>query len=114
MPTHPRSFQPLSVRTVAAARATRTERGYSNRWARAAKVFLIEHPLCACEACQARAVPLPATVVDHRIPHRGDPILFWDPSNWQALAKRCHDRKTLLEQRTAPAKVTVRRLRRGR
>ena len=32
--------------------------------------------------------------VDHIIPHRGDPELFWDRSNWQALCKNCHDRKT--------------------
>ncbi|MGN8738508.1 HNH endonuclease signature motif containing protein [Bilifractor sp. HCP3S3_D3] len=36
----------------------------------------------------------PATVVDHIVPHRGDPKLFWDRSNWQALCKRCHDKKT--------------------
>ncbi|WP_456297628.1 HNH endonuclease signature motif containing protein [Kineothrix alysoides] len=35
-----------------------------------------------------------ATVVDHVIPHRGDPILFWDKRNWQPLCKTCHDKKT--------------------
>ncbi|WP_295219971.1 HNH endonuclease signature motif containing protein, partial [Ruminococcus sp.] len=35
-----------------------------------------------------------ATVVDHIIPHRGDPHLMWDESNWQALCKSCHDWKT--------------------
>jgi 5-methylcytosine-specific restriction protein A len=35
-----------------------------------------------------------ATVVDHILPHRGDRVLFWDRSNWQALSKKCHDRKT--------------------
>ena len=33
-------------------------------------------------------------VIDHIIPHRGDPILFWDRSNWQPLCKDCHDHKT--------------------
>ena len=37
-------------------------------------------------------------VVDHIIPHRGDPHLMWDESNWQALCKPCptarHGRKT--------------------
>lgn len=32
-----------------------------------------------------------STVVDHVIPHRGDDVLFWDESNWQALCKSCHD-----------------------
>ena len=40
-----------------------------------------------------------ATVVDHVTPHRGDKKLFWDESNWQALCKRCHDKKTMTEDR---------------
>lgn len=40
-----------------------------------------------------------ATVVDHIIPHRGDNKLFWDKSNWQSLCKRCHDKKTMTEDR---------------
>lgn len=33
-----------------------------------------------------------ATVVDHKIPHKGDYGLFWDSeNNWQSLCKRCHD-----------------------
>jgi 5-methylcytosine-specific restriction protein A len=35
-----------------------------------------------------------AEVVDHKVPHRGDPALFWNVGNWQALSKRHHDRKT--------------------
>ncbi len=34
---------------------------------------------------------VPASVVDHIEPHRGDSALFWDSGNWQALCKRCHD-----------------------
>ena len=40
-----------------------------------------------------------ATVVDHIKPHRGSWPLFIDPANHQSLCKRCHDRKTALEQR---------------
>ncbi|WP_260427988.1 hypothetical protein [Burkholderia stagnalis] len=36
-------------------------------------------------------------MVDHRIPHRGDPALFWDQSNWCAMSKPCHDAKTARE-----------------
>jgi 5-methylcytosine-specific restriction endonuclease McrA len=32
-----------------------------------------------------------ASVVDHKIPHRGDQVLFWSEDNWQPLCKRCHD-----------------------
>jgi len=101
MPTRPPSFRPSGYVSKAqreVSRGTRTARGYSNRWGRAAKLFLIEHPMCACAQCQARGLPLPATVVDHIVPHRGDPSLFWDASNWQPMAKRCHDRKTMSER----------------
>lgn len=30
-------------------------------------------------------------ILDHKRPHRGDEKLFLDPTNWQALCKRCHD-----------------------
>ena len=30
---------------------------------------------------------------------RGDPKIFWDRSNWQPLCKKCHDRKTMTEDR---------------
>ena len=51
-----------------------------------------EHPLCAF--CQAEGKVVPATVVDHIIPHRGDQRLFWDQTNWESLCKGCHDKKT--------------------
>lgn len=31
-------------------------------------------------------------VVDHIVPHRGDPALFWDPANLQTLCPDHHDR----------------------
>lgn len=30
-------------------------------------------------------------VLDHKIPHRGDPVLFWDPQNLQIVSKEWHD-----------------------
>ena len=56
------------------------------------QVFLKQHPLCAF--CQAEGKIVPATVVDHIIPHRGDQRLFWDQTNWESLCKECHDKKT--------------------
>lgn len=69
-------------------------RGYTYRWAKASKAYLRAHPLCA--ACLKKTPPryTRATVVDHIVPHRGDPVLFWDQSNWQPLCKHCHDVKT--------------------
>lgn len=81
-----------------ATRGTSTQRGYNARWRTARITFLRLYPLCQCPDCQAghlRAIP--ATVVDHIIPHRGDQQIFWDESNWQAMSKPCHDRKTATE-----------------
>lgn len=67
---------------------TTGERGYDYRWQQARAAYLQAHPLCVM--CAPRLVP--ATVVDHREPHRGDQRLFWDRTNWQSLCKTCHDR----------------------
>jgi 5-methylcytosine-specific restriction protein A len=32
-----------------------------------------------------------ATLVDHRLPHRGDMVLFWNVDNWQGLCDHCHN-----------------------
>lgn len=49
------------------------------RWSEAGAIFLKQLPLCAF--CQAEGTIVPATVVDHIIPHRGDQRLFWDQTN---------------------------------
>ena len=68
------------------------KRGYDGRWRKRSKLFLKARPLC--ESCLEQNELTPATVVDHIIPHRGEPALMWSESNWQPLCKRCHDRKT--------------------
>ena len=70
---------------------------YDWSWRKASKRFLQENPLCVCEECKKRVVARPAEVTDHKIPHKGDKALFWKRSNWQPMAKKCHDRKTVLE-----------------
>lgn len=78
-------------------------RGYTYRWQKASREFLLEHPLCQCLDCdEGRKRITVATVVDHKVPHRGDMVVFWDTSNWQAMAKACHDRKTQREGSDAP------------
>jgi 5-methylcytosine-specific restriction protein A len=79
-------------------RGTARERGYSVAWQKAREGFLRLHPLCECKECDGgRLQVTPAEVVDHTIPHRGDMKLFWDRSNWKAMSKRHHDRKTATE-----------------
>ena len=76
------------------------KRLYDNvRWRKARLAFLREHPLCAI--CEARGIVEAASVVDHIVAHKGNEVLFWDRSNWQALSGRCHSaHKQMLEKRS--------------
>jgi 5-methylcytosine-specific restriction endonuclease McrA len=78
-----------------ANRPSARERGYTTKWDRERTAYLKAHPHCAM-CGQA------ATVVDHKIPHRGDRSLFWSRSNWQPLCTSCHSsRKQRIERRAA-------------
>jgi 5-methylcytosine-specific restriction protein A len=83
------------ARVMQAPRAGSAARGYGAQWQRVSKAFLRENPLCV--RCKTHGGLRVSEVVDHVSPHRGDPHLFWARSNWQALCKRCHDRKTAVE-----------------
>lgn len=78
-------------------RGTAVQRGYDYRWQQYAKAYLAEHPLCVLCLKKQPPVTRAATLVDHIIPHKGDPALFWDPSNHQALCTECHNIKTATE-----------------
>ena len=68
---------------------------YNNRWRKASKAYLKDNPLCVY--CKKEDRLTPATEVDHIIPPDGHMKLFWDKSNWQSLCKKCHSKKTALE-----------------
>jgi len=70
-------------------RGSSAARGYGYKWQKAREGFLKSHPLCKMHMDLGRIVP--ATVVDHIIPHKGDMALFWQHDNWQSLCKTCHD-----------------------
>jgi 5-methylcytosine-specific restriction protein A len=104
MPSRPPVHRPAGWRSATAAKAeldclrpSAARRGYGPRWRKAREGYLARHPLCA--SCQADRRLVPATVDDHIVPHRGDPVLFWDERNWQGLCKPCHDAKTAREGR---------------
>jgi 5-methylcytosine-specific restriction protein A len=59
------------------------------------RVILDEHPMCV--ECLRVGKLIPATVVDHIVPHKGNLDLFYDYDNLQPLCKRCHDAKTVRE-----------------
>jgi len=70
----------------------------TKRWKSERKVFLQEHPFCAI--CKKYGYLKAATVVDHIKPHKGDEVLFWDQSNWQACCKSCHDSTKQIKERS--------------
>ncbi|MFT3664632.1 HNH endonuclease signature motif containing protein [Piscinibacter sp.] len=70
-------------------RGSASERGYDWKWQKARRAYLAKHPICVM--CEQRGVVRQATVVDHRVPHKGDQTLFWDRANWQSLCQPCHD-----------------------
>ncbi len=73
-------------------RENASRRGYDARWRAARREFLASHPWCA--ECLKAGRHVPATDVDHVIPHRGDRAVFWDEKNWQPLCHSCHSKKT--------------------
>lgn len=77
-------------------RPSARERGYTTAWEKARAAYLRKHPLCC--ACEAKGRVVPASVVDHIVPHKGDMVKFWDAANnWQSLCAACHNSKTARE-----------------
>jgi 5-methylcytosine-specific restriction protein A len=72
-----------------AGKETSAARGYGHRWRCYRARYLEKNPLCVM--CMSRGRVTSATVVDHKIPHKGDERLFWDETNHQSLCKPCHD-----------------------
>lgn len=66
-----------------------TKSPYGYKWQQARAGYLRNHPLCTDHL--KRGYYVPAEVVDHVEPHRGDMVKFWDKTNWQSLCKLCHD-----------------------
>ena len=70
---------------------------FTARWKALRLAVLSQSPLCVI--CSTRDYrPMPATEVDHIVPHRGSAVLFWDRSNLQPICSPCHDRKSQEER----------------
>lgn len=59
------------------------------RWRKMRDQQLQREPLCTRPVHGDQVVS--ATIANHRIPHRGDLRLFFDPTNLQSTCKPCHD-----------------------
>ncbi len=97
MPTRPPVHRPpgwkppeVVKREADDRRGNAASRGYDSKWQKASKAFLAlpENRFCCCGCGEL------ADCVDHREPHRGDQRLFWSRSNWQAMKRGHHSRKT--------------------
>jgi 5-methylcytosine-specific restriction protein A len=85
-------------------RGAPSSRGYTRRWRKRAALFKDRYPLCGqrpgnqppvMSQCYEERRITAAYQVDHVVPHRGDPVLFWDEQgNWQSLCAACGSRKT--------------------
>ncbi|CUH68670.1 HNH endonuclease [Thalassovita gelatinovora] len=89
----------LSARRARAKLSSEAQAGallYATKeWKTGRRVYLARNPLCV--DCGELGLVVEATEVDHVKPHRGDRAKFFDRSNWQALCKPCHSRKTARE-----------------
>lgn len=97
MPTRPPTFRPNGVRTKTERdrehdqrRGSAASRGYTWRWAKAAKTFLAREPLCRYCALQGNPVTA-ATCVDHLYPQQQFPALFWRTDLWVPSCQTCHN-----------------------
>jgi 5-methylcytosine-specific restriction protein A len=89
----PRAEQERQQQYERERRVTANRRLYQTAaWRLLRKLQLEDYPRCSEPGCDRMAC-----VVDHRIPHRGNNSLFFDPANLRSMCKRCHDRKTARE-----------------
>jgi 5-methylcytosine-specific restriction enzyme A len=62
---------------------------YDYKWRKYRLQFLTDNPLC--KMCAEEGMINPATVVHHKIAHKGDRELFWRRSNHEPLCAPHHD-----------------------
>jgi 5-methylcytosine-specific restriction protein A len=101
MPKRPPPFAPAGRPVGHAAqrqsdqrRGSARARGYDARWDKAAARYRANNPLCLYCAIGVWGQPprdTPATCVDHLIPHRLDPAVFWCEADWVSACAPCHD-----------------------
>lgn len=99
-----RGYCPRHERERQRLRGSQRARGYTRRWERRVALFRERYPLCGqrpgglapvMSLCHDEGRTTLAFQVDHVVPHRGDPTLFWDElGNWQSLCASCGSRKS--------------------
>jgi len=87
-------------------RGSAAHRGYDHRWRKYRRWFMRQvdcecgrnHALC--EHCQREGRLTLTFAVDHIVPHRGDPDLFWSHDNHSGLCESHHNSKSAKERLT--------------
>lgn len=64
-------------------------------WRKGRLRHLREYPLCV--QCRSIGKITIATVVDHKVPHRGDRDIFFNEAGWQSMCVQHHNEKTAAE-----------------
>ena len=61
---------------------------------RGLRIQVLTRDLFTCQwpGCGRLEADTSRLVADHKVPHRGDPTLFWSEANLWTLCKPCHDR----------------------
>jgi 5-methylcytosine-specific restriction endonuclease McrA len=76
----------------------------TTRWARLRRQAF-ERDLYTCqrsgEICAGTGNDPNSPVANHKVPHHGDPVLFWDINNIETVTKRIHDSLIQAEERRA-------------
>lgn len=80
-------------------------RGYGHKWREARAAYLKSHPLCVMCAAMNPPMVTAATVVNHKIPHKGDQSLFWNRDNWEPLCKRHHDSDAQMREKSGAVRA---------
>ena len=73
----------------------KTQRWRKKRWG------ILVRDLFTCQMCSRVEAVTALLVADHKTPHRGDEVLFWDERNLWCLCKPCHDSAKQREERAA-------------
>jgi 5-methylcytosine-specific restriction enzyme A len=76
----------------------------SARWKQRRADQLSAYPLC--KMCELRGKVVAAKVADHRIPHKGNPNIFWN-GELDSLCKSCHDGDKQRMERGGKAKPVI-------
>jgi 5-methylcytosine-specific restriction protein A len=70
---------------------------YGRAWRKLRKAQLDKSPLC--ERCTSKGRVVAATVVNHKVRHRGNTRLLMDPGNLESVCERCHNSDIQREER---------------